>query len=160
MECRLVNEEEVKISLSPRDLDQWGVSLEELDCKVERVRRILREWLRLAGEQTGRLASEKMLIKLFPKRAGGCDLYVSGWLGPREEGEYFLFDSLDDWLRLYSLLSREEKTRWTNGVALPSGRWLALCLNTEGMGERIFDFASPLNGEYLSCYLSEHKEEL
>lgn len=158
MECYVINEGEMKILISAEELEAEGISVETLNCSEEKERRWLRSILHRAREITGKQGSEHMRVKCFPKAGGGCALYVSGWCQTEKEKTYFLFPSLDHWLRLYSLLPEEEREKLGRGSLLSSGAFV-ICYLGEKM-DFYLEFATPLTGEYLSFYLSEHQREL
>ena len=96
------------------------------------------------------------------KKDGACVLYVNGWMPWRNEDRALLFQSVDDWLTLYSILPPDEKCGWKNGFELPSGKWILFYPEGERIGDNglYWEFASLLSGEYLKEYLSERAQEM
>ena len=161
MECSILNRDWLWIVLSPQEMRGWGISVGVFDCSDEARRKWLCEILRLAGERTGYKRGKRTQVEFFPRKDGSCELYVGGWESPPREESLYLFDSLDHFLFLRTLLSDEEKNDWGKGVPLPSGRWVmkyhGMVQGKEALWE---DFATLLTGEYLWEYLSEYRERL
>ena len=93
----------LRISLTPQDLEEFQVSLEDFDYELPQGKRVLLSLFDKAKEETGFCAEEeKLYVQLYPKRDGGCELFII-CLEADEEPECFAFDSFDSFLTAHAL---------------------------------------------------------
>lgn len=77
LEALLINDRKLKITLSSAELCEMELSLDELDYKNTRTRRFIWQLLDSAREKTGfDAAAQRVLIRVYPSKGGGCELYV------------------------------------------------------------------------------------
>jgi hypothetical protein len=82
--------------LDREDLSAFSLQPQELDDKNPKGKRVLRQMLEKAGRETDfSLSGEKVYIQLYPKKDGGCELFVIR-LSSEETQDGYLFSSLDD----------------------------------------------------------------
>ena len=101
-------ENTLRITMTVEDLDRYCVSLEDFDELLPHKKRIFRELMALAKKETGFDASyERVYIQLYPKKDGGCELFIIKLEEEREES-YFLFQSFEDFYCGSALLDGSE----------------------------------------------------
>lgn len=95
-------ENTLRISLTPEDLKEYQVTLDDFDYDLPRGKKIIWELFDRAREETGfEAGEEKVYVQLYPKNDGGCELFV---IRLEEERECFRFSSLDSFLQGKALL--------------------------------------------------------
>lgn len=84
----------LRISLTPEDLKQFQVDLNDFDYDLPKGKKIIWQLFDKAREETGFDAQEeRVYIQLYPKCDGGCELFVIKL--EEEERDCFLFHSFD-----------------------------------------------------------------
>ncbi|MBR2634691.1 MAG: adaptor protein MecA [Clostridia bacterium] len=102
-------ENTLRISMTSEDLDRYSVSLEDFDEKIPHQRRIFHDLLALAKEETGfDAADERIYIQLYPKKDGGCELFIIKLEQDGEKKSCFLFRSFDDYYVAKNALGERE----------------------------------------------------
>ncbi|MBR2615460.1 MAG: adaptor protein MecA [Clostridia bacterium] len=101
-------ENTLRISLSAEDLEAYRLSPEELDYDKPSGRRIIRELFKAAKEHCGfDCTAERVYIQLYPKKDGGCELFVIR-LEENAKKECYLIPSLEAYLAVRSLFRGED----------------------------------------------------
>lgn len=84
MNIILISEERLKVVLTDRDLDSYGIRLEDIDYDNTKTRRVFWTILDKAKTETGfDAAISRIFIQIYPDTHGGCEMYVSR-IGERE----------------------------------------------------------------------------
>ncbi len=108
MELILISDAKMKVMLTAEDMKRYELDTAVIDSEGGATKRVLREILDEVKYRSGfDAAGERVLVQLYPSRAGGCELFVTK-LTPGEHVErrenasvydlrpvFFLFDSLD-----------------------------------------------------------------
>ena len=85
MEFILIGESKLKIMLSAEELKGFEVEACELDYATTETKRMFWEVLARAKRQTGfDTDGQRILVRLFPSKKGGCELFVTK-LGEKQE---------------------------------------------------------------------------
>lgn len=78
MDFLLINNRNIKISLSKNELDENDLSANGLCWNDEKTRCLMRKILSVACEKCGfEWQSEKLSVSVFPSVDGGCELFVT-----------------------------------------------------------------------------------
>ena len=78
MEFLKIDENKLKITLTPEELSQWGLDAEDLDCADLHSRSFLRKLLRRAEHEVGFFTEKyRTLVQLYASKDGGCEVFVS-----------------------------------------------------------------------------------
>ena len=175
MEYLRISENKFKIMLTAGDLADYHMTADRLDYGREETRRVFRRVIdavkRRAGVPPG---DERMLIRFYPLRDGGCELFATG-LGTQptrekkrtqtEEGKvrpvrrvYYRFASSETLLAAVSLLYRNKM----RGEIYRDDAELYFIAAEEPCGEEtaspchiLAEFGTPLPA-VTEVYLSEH----
>ncbi len=90
MDLIKINENKLKIMLTPVDLQCYDINTAEMDYTQEETRQAFRHILDEARDRTGFDAGgNRIYIQLYPSREGGCELFITklGVLCTLGEGE-------------------------------------------------------------------------
>jgi len=88
---------EIRIHLTPEDLEALSIALEDFDYDSTKGRRVIWELFDRAKEETGfDAAKEKVYIQLYPKKNGGCELFVTKIEDEEEIRDCFSFESFEE----------------------------------------------------------------
>ncbi|MBE6546873.1 MAG: adaptor protein MecA [Ruminococcaceae bacterium] len=92
MELILVNESKLKVMLTEEDLEDFALKAEELDYSNTETKRLFWDILSRAKHSVGfNTDGMRVLVQLFPSRAGGCEMYITklgiGCTEQRESGD-------------------------------------------------------------------------
>ncbi len=86
MELIVIDENKLKIMLSPPDMRHYDLRAERVDCADEHTRKAFRHIFDDARTQTGfDTGGERLLVQLYTSRGGGCEIFVTK-LGEMEGG--------------------------------------------------------------------------
>ena len=80
MELIVINENKLKITLSAIDMHEYGLDENEFHLSITNTRRVLSKILHNSPIKTGfesETPNERLLLQLYPEKAGGCELYVT-----------------------------------------------------------------------------------
>ena len=87
MDMIMISDRKLKVMLTQKDLDGYGIHTEDLDYANTDTKRMLWDLLSLAKRRVSfNTDGQRVLLQLFPSRDGGCEIFVSklGML-PRED---------------------------------------------------------------------------
>lgn len=78
MELIRISCDKIKISLSKAELDEYDLTVDEIDGSAPKTKRAFRELFVSARDQTGFDAEgQKVFVQIFRARGGGCEIFVS-----------------------------------------------------------------------------------
>ena len=78
MELHRIGEGQLRISLSADDMDYYQLNSETMDYDDTATRSAFWRILDRAKKQTGfDAARDRVLIQVFPRKSGGCEMYVT-----------------------------------------------------------------------------------
>ena len=80
MELIIINENKLKISMSAKEMQSYGLDENEFHLSISDTRKILSKILHNSHIKTGFESlspDEKILLQLYPEKKGGCELYVT-----------------------------------------------------------------------------------
>lgn len=78
MEITLLTEDELRVSLTRDDMEHYEIDCDHMDYDTTGTRRAFWSILDEARQKTGfDAARDKVCIRVFPSRGGGCELYVT-----------------------------------------------------------------------------------
>jgi len=84
MNIILISDDRLKVTLTDRDLDGYGIRVEDIDYDNTETRRVFWTILDQAKNETGfNAALFRIFIQIYPDRRGGCEMYVSRIDGER-----------------------------------------------------------------------------
>ena len=93
---------EIRIRLTNKDLEDFAITVEELDYDSPRGRRVIRALFDKAKEELGfDAAGEKIYIQLYPTGRGECDLFITK-LEREPKPSCFLFSDFDSFFATVS----------------------------------------------------------
>lgn len=73
MKTELLNPTKLKITFENEELEEYGLSFEELDYSNTKTRRVFSDALARAKKETGfDYSGSRLFIEVFPERKGGC----------------------------------------------------------------------------------------
>ena len=119
MELIRISDSKLKIMLNAEDMAHYAITSDLLNYENTETRRVVWQILDEAKQKTGfNAASDRVLIQVYPSRAGGCEMYVTKVPPPlphpsegdrmrTNEGrpEIYFFANLDDLLHACKQLS-------------------------------------------------------
>lgn len=131
MDLIKINENKLKIMLTPSDMQSYAISAEELDAENIETRAAFRTIMKEARSRTGFDSDgNRIYVQLYPSKEGGCELFVTklGLSGQHDKKErhaiasskstpdqsniaVFVFESLKDVIRVCQHL----RTRFLHG---------------------------------------------
>ncbi len=163
MKMQLLSSDSIRIVLTFEEMQELDMDWTDFDYNDTKSRRIIWELFDRAREETGFDAStDRLLIKLFPKRNGGCELLVSKLSDTdsgEEEGRAFIFESADDLLCFRRHLSTEHLSLWEHCKPLGNGRFCLVFKRVPICLKRLLtEFAAPADGKYIEYHLKELEE--
>lgn len=110
MKLYRLGENEIRIHLTPEDLCRFAVTLEDFDYDSTKGKRVIWELFDRAREETGfDAAKEKVYIQLYPKKNGGCEIFVTKLNSESEERDCYRFDDFDSFYEALGLLKEIAK---------------------------------------------------
>lgn len=78
MELIKISNEKLKITLSPEDMEEYGIDCDAADYGRTETRRAFWHLLDEVKHRTGfDSASDRVYIQLYPSRDGGCEMFVT-----------------------------------------------------------------------------------
>ncbi len=78
MDLIRIDDNKMKIMLTPVDMQSYSLNAEEIDCTKTETRRAFRHILDDVRSQTGFDAQgNKIYVQLYPSREGGCEMFVT-----------------------------------------------------------------------------------
>ena len=173
MDLIKINENKLKIMLTPSDMQSYAISAEELDAENIETRAAFRTIMKEARSRTGFDSDGKRIyVQLYPSKEGGCELFVTklGLAGQHKEKDrpvlassksipnqgniaVFAFETLEDVIRvcrhLRSHFSHIESSIWRDEL----GRYYLRLQSRKG----IFSLLDPAKLALVHEY-SESKE--
>ena len=106
MELIAVNENKLKIILTPQDLEEFSIDADSLDYSRSETRLLLKCLLLRAKNEVGFISEGcRLLVQLYPSKQGGGEIYITklGELCTCDDID--LYDSFEDEVFEYSSLS-------------------------------------------------------
>lgn len=77
MDMIMISDRKLKVMLTQKDLDGYGVSTEDLDYANTETKRMLWDILNTAKKNVRfNTDGQRVLLQLFPSRDGGCEIFV------------------------------------------------------------------------------------
>ena len=113
MEFILINENKIKVMLSPCDLEEFDIEAEELDYTNTDTKRVFWDILSRAKHSTGfDTDGQRVLVQLYPSRHGGCEIFVTK-IANEENEEQNLTNGADEPLicEKITVKSKHEKNK-------------------------------------------------
>ncbi len=102
----------LKIELSAADLDELGITYDELDYRSEHTRNIVNDLLQRIGAEGQFGAQSKRIIEIFPRGEDGCIMYFTAVsaavIAKKRQMGYCVFET-EDTEALYRLAESIEK---------------------------------------------------
>lgn len=156
LDVKLVGEDEIRITLSCEEMKLFEIDADSFGGDETKTRRLIVELCERAGRRAGFDASaDSVKVRLYPRRSGGCELFVSRIPGParrRVRERIYRFDSADDLIRFAFLLPSGErsllKTLFSGGV---------FYIRLDGLlGERSERILEEYGVRERGCYLWEY----
>lgn len=78
MEYILISESKLKIMLTKQDIEEWNISVDQLDYGNPNARAVFEDILGYAREELGfDTSGHKVLLQLYPSKDGGCELFIT-----------------------------------------------------------------------------------
>ena len=155
MQFRVISCNEIRVLLSDDEMNELDISFEAMDYSDTATRRFMWELFDVVKKETGfDAAKQQITVKVYPKRNGGCELYLLK--GTQEQSFcFFCFESFDDFLlcredkRLKKLLSEAEVvlTRDERVYIKPD------TLADKKAVALLSEYSKACEGEYLFTYL-------
>ena len=171
MELIRIGEEKLKLTLSPEDMGRFGLDAEYLDWSDTGTRRAMWSILDEAKRRCGfDAARDKVLVRVFPSLAGGCEIFVTCVGGrsagcgndfslkvldgaPREEDSVYSFDGISELLDCCRALARSGFCGNSRAFSCDDGRALLVlseqCATAQEFGEKQKDGRAEI-------YIGEH----
>lgn len=169
MELLQINKNELKITLSSHDLEEFDLTVNTIDYNNTKTRKAIWEIFDRAKSQLGfDAAKSKLRIKVYPLSDGGCDMYVSKLsqklytfhavksvfrFSPKKRA--FVFDSFD---ALFTYCTLVPNGTPSHLYLDNNGRYILLTeqgIKMRYISDRIKEFGNPLNITYIESYLNE-----
>ena len=111
MELIVINENKLKIMMSPHDMKTYGLDENEFYCSIINTREILDKILHSSPINTGFeniSPLDKILMQLYPDKNGGCELYVTKiTLDEKEEDNFMHYENEEKYLLPKSTTKKE-----------------------------------------------------
>lgn len=182
MEVLKINENKVKIMLSPLDMKVFGLEGAELDYNDKATRKKVFGVLEYVKKNYGfDHEGDKLLIQFYPSKDGGAEMFVTklGILSPAERStvsrsdriamlaskrSMYAFSCFDDLLHAARSIARSMDLRESSLYLFENGTYyLELTERGDGRGEGINEYAAVL--EFAASvskdkfpYITEHSE--
>jgi negative regulator of genetic competence, sporulation and motility len=125
MELIVINENKLKIMMSPHDMKTYGLDENEFYCSVANTREILDRILHNSPVHTGFeniSPLDKILMQLYPDKKGGCELYVTKLPLDEKEDEFLMSNEYEE----RYLLPKSTAKKQSQGVPIISYRFTSL----------------------------------
>ncbi len=177
MEYILISESKLKIMLTRQDIEEWNISVEELDYGNPGAKAVFEEILGYAREELSfDTSGHKVLLQLYPSKDGGCELFITrlgesterGALKParaKQRQKAYSFQKLSHLLAVCKRLSLNGFTGESSAWFDSEGKWFLL-LSTDEDSELdllpldrfsfICEYGDTESPKALSLYLSEY----
>ncbi len=186
MDLIKINENKLKIMLTPVDMQSYSLCADELDCTNIETREAFRSIMDEARNRTGFDAGgNQIYVQLYPSKEGGCELFVTklGLLGEgnrikrspesipaqvhqTERSVAFAFERLDHLLRVCRWLSVNAVRAKSAVYHGEEGHYYLLLeqyannrhapLLEHSMLASIHEYGTPQNADALRLYIKEH----
>ncbi len=180
MELIRIGDSKLKIMLTAQDMARYAITPEALDYENTETRRAVWQILDEAKQKTGfDAASDRVLIQVYPSRAGGCELYVTKVLpqvaagnsasavrslGDGGRAGLYAFSGLPETLTVCSLLLRSGYSGESAAYAGDDGRYYLVIREKTGEGCAPFAFyclaeeygEKVTGGSQKLAYIKEH----
>jgi len=187
MEYKLVNENKLKIILTNEDMALLDITFEEMDYNEDMTtKRILWEILDNAKHQIGfDISSEKVFVKAYPDKDGGCFMYVtketqnqkSGgnsyhpytyekkyksklYTGIKKKRVLYMFDNSEILFEACFQLNLAGYTGKSDLYAGNNKYFLYIDDNREQSLELLSEYGTLINNPFFSFYLDEHTKKI
>ena len=106
MDIIAVNENKLKVILTPKDLEEFSLTTEELDYSRPETRLLLKCLLIRAKNEVGFDADgSRLLVQLYPSKHGGGEIYITKIGALCSYEDYNTYDTSHDELFEYSNIS-------------------------------------------------------
>ena len=179
MEFLIINENKLKITLTPEEMTEYNIDASDSDCENPKTRRAFWRILDVARERCGfKMSGDKLLIQFYPAAAGG-EIFVTK-LGKIASGAertisksgnvamlssrhaIYRFSDFSSLLTVARALSDEAKERQSKLYFSEDGNYYLFMeeRNTSGFFSELTilgEFASEVPGN-LEPYIKEHSE--
>lgn len=179
MELIRIGDSKLKIMLTAQDMARYAITPEALDYENTETRRAVWQILDEAKQQTGfDAASDRVLIQVYPSRAGGCELYVTKVL-PQTAGNHtavtprlsdsdragvYAFSGLSETLSVCRMLLRSGYSGESTAYVGADGRYYLVIRERVGEGCAPSAFYCPAEeygekvagGSQKLAYIKEH----
>lgn len=77
MKIEQIDQQTIKVVLTPRDMDSFDITYEEMDYKDPNTKRVILELLHQIKKETSMdFNGGKLFVEAFPYLDGGCVLYI------------------------------------------------------------------------------------
>ncbi|MBR2474377.1 MAG: adaptor protein MecA [Clostridia bacterium] len=105
MELIRISYDKIKISLSKAELDEYELTVDEMDGGAQKTQRVFRELFVCARDQTGfDTDGERVFVQIFRAKGGGCEIFVSKVSGEKEKKKSRFSDSAYGFSELCELI--------------------------------------------------------
>ena len=189
MDLIKINENKLKIMLTPLDMQSYDISAEELDSESIETRAAFRTIMDEARNRTGfDTGGNRIYVQLYPSKSGGCELFVTklGLSGQRIKKErlalhcpkappkphifVFTFEKLEHLLRICRRL-QSDSNDFCSSVRRDDFGWYYLLLQENKHEERaafidpmtlayIYEYAIPNDPDSTLLYIKEHSTSI
>ncbi len=110
MKLYRMGENEIRIHLTEKDLNDYEITPKEFDYDSTKGRRVIWELFDRAKEETGfDAAKDRVYIQLYPKNDGSIELFVTKLEKEAEDQDFFIFSDTDSFLEALSLFKDYEE---------------------------------------------------
>ena len=101
-------ENTLRVSLSGEELEGYDLTEKEFDYEHPEGKRVIREIFDKAKREMGfDVESKKVYVQLYPKKDGGCEIFVIRM--EEEKRECYLFGNLEAFLKARALFEKKER---------------------------------------------------
>ena len=158
--------DKIKISLTKAELEEYALTVEEMDGAAPKTQRAFRELFVSAKDQTGfDTDGEKVFVQIFRAKGGGCEIFVSKVMkrqecAPQNDAAYY-FSELDTLVWACRALVSMGVSSRSDAYSCDGGYILCLRSPSEIEMARVSEWAirtSPPEPEYIGERYSLIKE--
>ena len=167
MELLPIGSDKLKVTLTEADMESYRLSADSLNWDDTGTRKALWTILDEAKRQCGfDAARERVLVQIFPCRAGGCEMFVTrigekrteepeliGSMPIKRRSEACIFDQMSDMLAFCRLLDSSGYNAPSTAYSLEDGRFLLIYYKDE---PRASEFGSITPFSDIEHYIGEH----
>ena len=175
MDLILIGEGKLKLTLSPDDMETYKLDAAALDWSDGATRKAVREILNEAKQRCGfDPAGERVVVQLFPSRAGGCEIFVTRLAsGQRSDAGLsasriraacaelsataYSFGTLDDLLRCCAALDAAGYSRPSAAYCRDDGGYLLIIC---GEWPAADEFGRRMDTGKAEIYIGEHTKKI